>query len=122
MRTVSRMAAIAAAGVLALTVAAVPVAQAGAQGSAAERPQRMTQKDAKFYIGRHLKQNYKKYWRNGDEKKIVDCKNLSNIRVRCKVSWYYKDKAYIHGSAVAFYKKNDPIHVYTRDSLQVRAI
>ena len=119
MRTVRRTAALG--GVLALMVAvAIPVA--GAQGPTTQRTQQMTQKAAKFYIARHLKKNYKKYWRNGDKKKIVDCKNLSNIRVRCKVSWYYKDKGYIHGSAIAFYKKNDPVHVYTRDSLKVSPI
>lgn len=120
MKTVRRMTAIVVAGVLALAVMAVPVAEA--QGSAVQRTQQMTQKAAKFYIARHLKKNYKRYWRNGEKKKIVDCKNLSNIRVRCKVSWYYKDKGYIHGSAIAFYKKNDPVHVYTRDDLKVSPI
>jgi hypothetical protein len=120
MRTVRRTTAIVVAGVLALAVMAVPIA--GAQGPTAQRTQQMTQKAAKFYIARHLKKNYGKYWRDGDKKKIVDCKNLSNIRVRCKVSWYYKNKGYIHGSAIAFYKKNDPVHVYTRDDLEVSPI
>ena len=120
MGAVRRAIAVAVVGVLAVVVLAVPAAQAGAQG--VERTQQMTQKAAKFYIARHLKKNYEKYWRDGHEKKIVNCKNPSNIRVRCKVSWYYKDKAKIHGSAIAFYKKNDPIHVYTRDDLKVSAI
>jgi hypothetical protein len=122
MKMVSRMTAIVVAGVLALAVVAVPIAQAGERGPASERTQQMTQKAAKFYIARHLKKNYEKYWRDGHEKKIVDCKNLSRIRVRCKVSWYYKDKGFIHGSAIAFYKKNDPVHVYTRDDLEVSPV
>jgi hypothetical protein len=117
-----RAAAVAASGVLAVAVLAAPMAQGGSPVPTTERTQQMTQKAAKFYIARHLKKNYGKYWRNGTKKKIVDCKNLSNIRVRCRVSWYYKDQGYIHGSAIAFYKINDPVHVYTSDDLKVSPI
>ena len=112
--------------VLAALMVAI-VAPAGATVSSrgpsvVERTQRMTQKAAKLYIARHLKQSTGKYWRYGHDKKIHDCKNLSPIRVRCMVSWYYKEKAYIHGSATAFYKPNDPDHVYLRHDLKVRPI
>ena len=116
--------------IVAVVVAALMVATVAPAGAASssrgpsvvERTQRLTQKAAKLYIARHLKQSTGKYWRNGHDKKIHDCKNLSPIRVRCKVSWYYKEKAYIHGSVTAYYKPNDPDRVYLRHDLKVRAI
>ena len=38
------------------------------------------------------------------------------------VSWYYKEKAHIHGSGTAFYKPNDPDHVYLRRNIKVDSI
>jgi len=110
------------AALMAATVVSASASTASRGPSVVERTQRMTQKAAKLYIARYLKQSTGKYWRYGHDKKIHDCKNLSPIRVRCMVSWYYKEKAYIHGSATAFYKPNDPEHVYLRHDLKVRAI
>jgi hypothetical protein len=114
--------------VVAVIAAAVlvvaPQASAAEPSTAAalERGQRMTQKDAKFYIARDMKQSARRFWRFGHDKKIYDCKSLSRIRVRCKISWYYKEKFHIHGSGTAFYKPNDPEHVYLRHSLDVDRI
>jgi hypothetical protein len=123
MRSIRRGALVAV--VVAVALVAVPqasVAQSAKAPTSVERTQRMTQKDAKSYIARYMKQIAKRYWRLGHDKKIYNCKNLSPIRVRCKVSWYYKEKLYVHGSGTAYYKPNDPEHVYLRRSLKVENI
>ena len=123
MRSIRRGALVAA--VMAIALVAVPQASAARASKAptsVERTQRMTQAAAKRYIARDMKQSARRYWRFGHDKKIYNCKNLSPIRVRCKVSWYYKEKLYIHGSATAYYKPNDPEHVYLRRSLKIENI
>ena len=105
-----------------LAVVEANTAQRAPATPAAERTQGLTQKDAKLYIARYLKHSARRYWQLGHDKKIYDCKNLSPIRVRCRVSWYYKEKYFIHGSATAFYKPNDPEHVYLRRNLKVERI
>lgn len=90
---------------------------------AADRPARMTEKDAKFYIEKVLKRGaIAKYWRQGHEKKIHDCKSLSPLRVRCKVSWYYKDKLFIHGGMAAYYKANNPDQFFIAVDMDVDRI
>ena len=104
-------------GALLIGLLAVPQAQASA--GTAGRPAAMTQKDARAYIARDMKQSTGKYWAFGDHKKIFKCRSLSSLRVRCKIEWYYRDKFFIHGSGTAFYKANDPVHVFTRHDLHV---
>ena len=108
--------------IVAVVVVAMVAASAATGSPAVERTQRMTQKAAKFYIARDMKQYAGKYWRFGHDKKIYDCRNLSPIRVRCKVSWYFKEKAHIHGSGTAYYKPNDHEHVYLRRNIKVDPI
>ena len=123
MRSIRRGALVVA--VMAIALVAVPQASAARSSKAptsVERTQRMTQAAAKRYIARDMKQSARRYWRFGHDKKIYNCKNLSPIRVRCKISWYYKEKFHIHGSGTAFYKPNDPVHVYLRHQLDVDPI
>lgn len=108
--------------IVAAVLAALLSASVATGSPAAERTQRMTQKAAKFYITRDMKQSARRFWRFGHDRKIYDCKSLSPIRVRCMISWYYKEKFHIHGSGTAFYKPNDPEHVYLRHQLDVDPI
>ena len=108
--------------IVAAVLTAMALASPATGSPEVERTQQMTQKDAKFYIARDMKQYAGRYWRLGHDKKIYNCKNLSPIRVRCMVSWYYKEKAHIHGSGTAFYKPNDPDHVYLRRNIKVDSI
>ena len=108
--------------VMLASITEATAAEPAGAAATAERTQGLTQKDAKAYIARYLKHSARRYWQLGHDKKIYDCKNLSPIRVRCRVSWYYKEKYFIHGSATAYYKPTDPEHVYLRRNLKVKRI
>jgi hypothetical protein len=77
----------------------------------AARTQRMTIKAAKFYISRQLKDTYGNVWKNGSHKTWKGCKNVSAVRVRCKVGWLSGHYVYA-GPVYAYYRASDPDSVY----------
>lgn len=81
------------------------------RATTADRIQRMTIKAGKFYISKGLKLEYGNVYKNGTHKTFKGCKNVSRIRVRCKVAWLSGHYVYF-GRAYAYYRYTDPDSVY----------
>lgn len=69
----------------------------------------MTGPKAKFVLSRVLKDEFKRKWVFGDNKRISDCERLSRVRVSCKVSWTYNSNWWYHGRAAVYYRDDGGI-------------
>jgi len=97
---------------LAIALLAQPSQASDKDGATtADRIQRMTIKAGKYYISKGLKREFGNVYKNGTHKTFKGCKNVSRIRVRCKVGWLSGHYVYA-GRAYAYYRYTDPDSVY----------
>ena len=56
--------------------------------------QKLTGPLAKHYIGKAMKSEFGGAWQSGQGKNIRDCKRMSRVRMRCRVTWGVGDIGY----------------------------